>query len=161
MKLQEQIDSTDLDMTEMQVRAFFLGVLCAERPLPFPRALEEILSESPDARSVLEAALQVEWDRLSKNLKRELLAMFPPEADTRTWIELAKDQLDFFLTAMSLSGTNLETCDDEELAGFIDELEDTVEDMDDFLSDADASTEDGEDFKEFLVDAWKEFAETK
>ncbi len=161
MKLQEHIDSTDLDMTEMQVKAFFLGVLCAEKPLPFPRALEEILSESPSAREVLEAPLRLEWDKLTKNLKRELLDIFPQEPDTRAWIDLAKDQLDFFLTAMSLAGTNLETCSDEELAGFIDELEDTVEDMDDFLSDSEASLEDGEDFKEFLLDAWKEFAETK
>jgi hypothetical protein len=161
MKLQDHIDSTELDMTEMQVKAFFLGILCAEKPMPFAKAFEELLTEAPEGRDELEAPLGELWDKLAKNLKGELLNMFPADPEIRSWIDLAKDQLDFFLTGMSLSGTNLETCDDEELAGFIDELEDTVEDMDDFLADSEASPEDGEDFREFLLDAWKEFAEAK
>jgi hypothetical protein len=38
MKIQEQIDSTDLDMTEPQEKAFFLGIRCAEKPLNFSNA---------------------------------------------------------------------------------------------------------------------------
>lgn len=161
MKLQDHINSTDLDMTEAQVKAFFLGVLCAEKPMPFAKALEEILSETPEAKSVLEAPFKETFNHLQKNLKAELGKMFPKENDIHQFIELAKDQLDYFLTALSLSGTNTETCEDEELAEFIDELEDTVEDMEDFLADSDAETQDGEDFKEFLLDAWKEFSDSK
>lgn len=161
MRLQEQIDSTDLDMTEAQVKAFFLGILCAEKPLLFAKALEEILSETPEAKNELEAPLKTTWDHLQKNMKGELEKMLPLEEEASTFIEISKDQLDFFLTGMSLSGTNTESCDDEELASFIDELEETVEDMEDFLADSEASPEDGEDFKEFLIETWKEFAASK
>jgi uncharacterized protein YgfB (UPF0149 family) len=161
MKLQEQIDQTDLDMTEAQVKAFFLGVLCAEKPLSFQKAMDELFAEIADSRKDLEAPLKEVWDQVSKNTKSELEKMFPEEEDIHTFIELSKDQLDYFLTAMSLSGTNTESCNDEELAELIDELEDTVEDMDEFLSDSNATAEDGEDFKEFLLETWSEFTATK
>lgn len=161
MKLQTHINSTDLDMTEAQVKAFFLGVLCAEKPLTFGRALEELLSETPEAMTELGVPMKEFWDHISKNIKTELESIFPHEEDVHNFIEVAKDQLDYFLTGMSLSGTNTESCDDEGLAEFIEELEDTVEDMDDFLADSEATAEDGEDFKEFLLDAWKEFAASK
>ncbi len=161
MKLQEVIDQTDLDMTEVQVKAFFLGVLCAEKPLPFPKAMEELLSETPEAKKELEPVLKKLYDSLKTNLKKELDQMFPEDSDINIYMEVAKDQLDYFLTAMSLSGTNTENCDDEDLAELIEELEDTVEDMDDYLSDSEATPEDGADFKEFLIGTWKDFTATK
>jgi hypothetical protein len=161
MKLQELLEKTDFDMTEAQIRAFFLGVICAERPLPFPKALEELLVEAANVKETLEAPLKKVWDECQANTKAELEKMFPAEDDINQFMELAKDQLDYFLTAMSLSGTNTESCDDEELAALIDELEDSVEDMDDFLSDSNASKQDGEDFKEFLLGTWSEFTDSK
>lgn len=161
MKLQDHIDSTALGMTEIQVKAFFLGALCAEKPMPFQLALTEVLAEAPDTKAVLEGPLKETWDHLQKNLKAELEKMFPPEPDIHTFIEIAKEQLDYFLTAMSLAGTNVDNCDDEALRELIDELEDTVEDMDDFLADSTATTEDGEDFKEFLLGTWAEFTASK
>ncbi|WP_408098784.1 UPF0149 family protein [Peredibacter sp. HCB2-198] len=161
MKLQELINQTDLNMTAEQVKAFFLGVLCAEKPMPFNKALEELLAEAPEAKKDLEVDLRTLWDELSRNTKKGLSEMFPQEEDTRTFIEIAKDQLDYFLTAMTLSGTNSENCEDEELAELIDELEDTVADMDDYLSDEEPNDDDGEDFKGFLLDTWKEFVATK
>lgn len=161
MKLQDLINSTELDMTEVQVNAFFLGVLCAEKPMPFPKALDEILCETPEAKPVLETPFKEVFTHLQKNLKPELEKMFPEEKNIQKFMEIAKDQLDYFLTAMSLSGTHTESCKDEELAELIDELEDTVEDMEDFLSDSEAEAQDGEDFKEFLLDTWKEFTKGK
>lgn len=161
MKLQDHIDSTDLDMTEIQVKAFFLGVLCAEKPMPFAKALEEILSETPDARGTLEVPFKEVWSQLQNNPRGELEKMFPEDSDVHAFIEVAKDQLDYFLTGMSLSGTNMENCDDEELAELIDELEDTVEDMDDFLADSETTTEDGEELRKLLLDTWREFTSTK
>lgn len=161
MKLQDHIDSTNFDMNEIQVKAFFLGVLCAEKPLPFKAALDEILTEFPDVSPVLEAPMKETWDYLKTNLKAELEKMFPEESDIHTFIEVAKNQLDYFLTGMSLSGTNVDNCDDEALRELIDELEDTVEDMDDFLADSTATNEDGEDFKEFLLGTWSEFSASK
>jgi hypothetical protein len=161
MKLQELIDQTDLDMTEAQVKAFFLGVLCAEKPMPFPKALDEILSETPEAKKELEADFKKLYEHLKTNLKAELEKMFPEESEINAFMEIAKDQLDYFLTAMSLSGTNTESCKDEDLAELIEELEDTVEDMDDFLSDSEATPEDGNDFKEFLIGTWADFSASK
>jgi len=161
MKLQELIEQTDFDMTEAQIKAFFLGVICAEKPLPFSKALEELLVEAANVKETLEAPLKKVWDECQANTKAELEKMFPIEEDVNQFIEIAKDQLDYFLTAMSLSGTNTESCDDEDLAELIEELEDSVEDMDDFLSDSNATKEDGEDFKEFLLGTWSEFTATK
>lgn len=161
MKLQELIDQTELDMTEAQVKAFFLGALCAEKPMPFPKALDEILSETPEAKKELEADFKKLYEQLKTNLKSELEKMFPEESDINVFMEISKDQLDYFLTAMSLSGTNTESCKDEDLAELIEELEDTVEDMDDFLSDSEATPEDGADFKEFLIGTWADFTAAK
>lgn len=161
MELREKIESTDLDMTEAQVKAFFLGILCAEKPMPFAKGLEELLAEVPDAKRTLEAPLKVLWDELRTNLKFELDHMFPEEDNIVTFMEISKDQLDFFLTAMSLSGTSTDSCDDEELAELIDELEDTIEDMEEYLEDKDATKEDGENFKEFLLATWADFTSTK
>jgi hypothetical protein len=161
MKLQALIETTDLDMTEMQVKAFFLGVLCAEKPMPSSKAIEELLEEAPEAKKELEVPLKALYDQLKTNLKSELSGMFPEGLDIHSFMEVSKDQLDFFLTAMSLSGTSMESCEDEELAELIDELEDTVEDMEDYLADEDASEKDGEDFKGLLLDTWKEFVATK
>lgn len=161
MKLQELIDQTDLDMTSEQIKAFFLGVLCAERPMPLSKALDELFEEEPEAKASLEPELKKLWDELARGTKKALSEMFPEDKNIRSFMEVAKDQLDFFLTGLSLSGTNAESCDDDELAELIDELEDTVADMDDYLADEDSSDKDGEDFKGLLLDTWNEFVSTK
>ena len=53
MKLHELIGQTDLDMSLAQVKAFFLGVMSAERPMPFAKAAEEMMAESPEAKKQL------------------------------------------------------------------------------------------------------------
>lgn len=161
MKLQALIENTDLEMTEMQVKAFFSGVLCAEKPLPFPKALTELLSEAPTAKKDLEAPLKELFETLQKNLKAELAGLFPEDKNIHSFMEVAREQLDYFLMGMSLSGTHSESCDDEELAELIDELEDSVEDMDNFLSEEDADEAEGEDFKGFFLGTWKDFVATK
>ena len=103
MKIQLLIDSTNLDMTEAQVRAFFLGILCAEKPLPFPNALNEILSETPEARAILEEPLKTVWNELSSNVKTELLNLLPKEKNLSLFLELSKDILDFFQDILDFS----------------------------------------------------------
>lgn len=158
MKLQDHINSTDFQMSEQQVKAFLLGTLCAEKPMPIERAIEELMAENPEAKDLLAAPLKDTWEGLKKNLKKELGLMFSQEEDLIAFMEMARDQLDYFLTGMSLSGTNLDSCKNPELMEFIDELEDTVEDLDDFLSDSEPSAEDGEEFKEFLLGTWADFS---
>jgi hypothetical protein len=157
MKLQDHINSTDFDMTEENVKAFFLGVLCAEKPLAFEKAMAELLLDDPDAAGTLAAPLRETWEALKKNTRSELGKMFSDEADLIAFMEMARDQLDYFLTGMALSGTNVDNCKDLVLRELIDELEDSVEDLDDFLSDSEPA-DDGEDFKEFLLGTWNEFA---
>ncbi len=73
MKLQELIGQTDLDMTPSQVKAFFLGALTAERSLPFPKAMEEMLSEThPDLEQgeELKENLLETWDQYVKIFKQ-------------------------------------------------------------------------------------------
>lgn len=161
MKLQELIDKTDLDITELQVKAFFLGAQSAERPLPFNLAMDELIVDDPEAHDLLEAEFKKLWDELAANYKVELSALFPEIEDLRTFMDVARGQLDYFLMALSLAGTTSETCKDQDLAELIDELEDTVEDLDDYLADEDASDKDGEDFKGFLVDTWADFVASK
>ncbi len=161
MKLQELIDQTELDMTETQIKAFFLGVLCAVKPLPFPKALDELLVEAPEAKKDLEAELKKLWDHLKLNTKAELEKIFPESSNINVFMEVAKEQLDFFLTAMSLSGTNAESCNDEDLVEHIEEFEDMIADLDEYLSDSEATSEDGADFKEYLLGTWSDFIVTR
>jgi uncharacterized protein YgfB (UPF0149 family) len=161
MKLQELIDQTDLEMTEIQVKAFFLGVLCAEKPLSYPQALGELLEAAPGAKKELEEPLKKLWEELRANTKAELGKMFPENQDINAFIEVAKDQLDYFLTALSLSGTNPESCKDEDLAEHIEDLEEIVEDMDEYLTDEDVTAADGADLKEFLLENWAELVSSK
>lgn len=160
MKLQELIAQTDLDMNLSQIKAFFLGVLSAEKPLPFHKAMEELLSESPEARKSLESELKLLWDDLLKNKSAELQKFFPEASDTKEFLDQAKDQLDFFLTAMSLSGTHTESVKNEDLADLIDELEDTVMDLDEYLAEGDVDDAESEELKELLLETWQDYLRT-
>lgn len=157
MNLQALIDSTELDMTVDQVKAFFLGVLCADRPLSFGQALEELLSEAPDSKKELEGELKKMWSMLETNSIKELENIFPQEGDVKVFLEKARDQLDYFLTALTLSGTNSDDCEIEEMGEVIEELEDTVMDMDEYLSVSNPASEDSEQLKENLLESWNEF----
>lgn len=160
MKLQELIGHANLDMSVAHIKAFFLGVLSAERPLPFVKAVEEMMAETPEAIKELEPELKKLWDELVKNRPAELLKLFPESPDLKVFLSNAKDQLDFYLTALSLSGTNTETCKNEDVADLIDELEDTVMDLDEYLSESNPDEAEGEEFKELLVEAWLDYLRT-
>jgi hypothetical protein len=160
MKLHELIGQTDLDMSLAQVKAFFLGVMSAERPLPFAKAAEEMMAESPEATKQLGPELKKLWDELILNKPAELQKMFPESANLNEFLLTAKDQLDFYLTALSLSGTNTETCKNEDVAELIDELEDTVMDLDEYLSESDPDVAEGEELKELLLEAWQDYLKT-
>jgi len=160
MKLQELIGQTNLDMTLAHIKAFFLGVMSAEKPLPFAKAVEEMMAETPEAIKQLEPELKKLWDELLKNRQAELQSLFPESSDLKEFLSNAKDQLDFYLTALSLSGTNTETCKNEDVADLIDELEDTVMDLDDYTSDENADVSEGEELKDLLLEAWQDYLRT-
>lgn len=161
MKLEELIKNSDLDMTYPQVKAFMLGIHCADRPMPFNKAMDELFSEIPEARAEMESELKNLWDETHSKRQVELANMFTETPDLKDWLETSKEQLDYFLTAMSLSGTNVETSENDELTAIIDELEDTIMDMDEYLSEEKPSPEEGEEIKEFLIGTWNDFIEAR
>lgn len=160
MKLQELIGQNHVDMSVAHIKAFFLGVLSAERPLPFVKAVEEMMSETPEAIKPLQPELKNLWDELVKNKPAELQNLFGTSSDLKVFLTNAKDQLDFYLTALSLSGTNTETCKNEDVADLIDELEDTVMDLDEYLSESHVDETEGEELKELLLEAWQDYLRT-
>jgi len=153
MKLQELINQTDLNMTTAQVKAFFLGTLVAEKPLSYSRALAELLTENPENRNILDEELKKLWDELEGKKKIELAQFFPKNSNLREYFEVASEQLDFFLTALSLAGTTPDSCKKEELAEVLNELEEIVMELDEYLA---GPGEEGEDLKELLVETWQE-----
>ena len=161
MKLQELIDSTELEMTPEQIKAFFLGTLCAEKPLTFPRALDELLAETPESKDTLSKDLNALWDEITKSQKKALKDLFPQNDNAKKFLEGAKDQLDYFLMGMSLAGTSIDNCKNEDFATFLEEMEDCLEDIEDWLSEKSPDEEEGESIKEFLQEGWDGFVSSK
>jgi uncharacterized protein YgfB (UPF0149 family) len=157
MELQDLLNNSDLGMTLPQIKAFFLGALSAEKPLPYHKAVGELLAEVSEGKEELEQALKKFWEELAANRKKELANMFNISGNFATFLETSKEQLDYFLTALSLSGTNVETSGNEELSEIIDDLEDTVMELEDYLSSDEQSDEGGEELKEYLLGAWQDF----
>lgn len=157
MKLTEIIEKHELDITIPQIKAFFLGVNSAEKPLPFPKALDELLDESVELKGELEAPLKELWDEITKNLKTELGNLLPVDEELLPFLEASILRLDYFLTGMSLSGTSADSTKNEELAEFIEELEDAIETIDEILSEKKFAQDEAEDMREFLLGAWAEF----
>lgn len=161
MKLQEILTTNDLEVTADQIKAFFLGIHSAERPLPFSKALAEILADTPEHEGILSPELKVLWSRIEADEKKELADMFPQNSDLKSFLETALSHLDYFLTGMSLSGTSSDSCKDEELLEFVEVIEEFTEDLDEYLSEDKPNTEEGELMKNFLLDNWSVFVASK
>lgn len=161
MNIENLLQQTDLGMNSSQVKAFFLGALCADKPLSFDKALAELLAEGPEARDVLEKDLGALYEELKKDLGKALTEMIVDQKDLRMFVEANRDQLDYFLTGLSLAGTNVENAKDEDMAGLIEELEETVEELDDFMADEDADDQVALGYKKFLFETWEEFVALK
>jgi hypothetical protein len=161
MNLHELIEKHDLDLTPDLIKAFFLGALNAEKPLPFNKVLAELLSEDPEASKDMEAELKSYWQELQTKKLLETKNLFGKVADTKSFLDNGRDVLDYFLTSMSLSGTNTESCKDEDVAELIDELEDCVMDLDEYLSEEAPDAEEGEELKGLLIETWSDFLEAK
>jgi len=120
----------DLDMTTLQVKAYLLGALMAEKPRSFEAAFKD-MAEEVQGNDVFKKQTEALYLELKKDLKKSLAETFLSILEEENFFELAQDQLDFFLTALSLSGTHFENCSDENLGEFIDALEDLLMEMED------------------------------
>lgn len=158
MKLTEILTKHELDITIPQIKAFFLGVNSADKPLPFPKALDELLDESVHLKDELEGPLKELWDEIIKNYKTEMGNLLPVDEELSLFLEAAILRLDYFLTGMGLAGTSSENAKDPAVAEFIEEIEDAIETIDEILSEEKLDKEDAEDMREFLLGAWEEFS---
>ena len=161
MKLQEILDKHDLEVSADHIKAFFLGVFSAEKPMPYSKALTEILADTPEYEGELSPELKILWAQIEKDQKKELASMFPTTAEVVPFLESSLTLLDYFLTGMSLSGTNSDSCKDEELLEFVEVIEEFTEDLDEYLSEDKPTLEEGEVLKKFLLDNWNEFINSK
>lgn len=153
MKLQELTKKYDLNID--LIKSFFLGVLNSKKPMKFEAALDELLEHEADAKGELAGELQTFWKELESKKIQETQNLFAAGD-----LELSKDKLDQFLTAMSLCGTHSESVD-EEIGEIIDELEEMLEDMEDYLTEDKPDAEEGEEMKESLTETWQAFIEAK
>ena len=160
MDLQESIDQTSIGMTEGQVRAFFVGVQCADHPMNFTKAVDELLAEHLDAMKDLEFVFKQLWKDIEGNLRGEAENLFPDFRTAKETITTAHANLDYFLTAMSLAGTNSESAQNAHMMELIDSMESILEELEEFMDDPE-DLKVGEDLKHELDQMWTEFMNTK
>lgn len=159
MKIQPLLESTDLETSEIQLKAYLLGGLCAENPAPAHKALEDILNDTAETRTALETPLKEYHAFLQKNLKAELKTMFPENRDVKAYLRTASDLIDEFLVGMSLAGTNSDACDDEDLLEFIELLDEYVAEIETELEDMKSSEAD--ELKTDLLENWNLYVSEK
>jgi DNA-directed RNA polymerase subunit F len=161
MKLQALIDETDLEMTIPQIKAFFLGIMHADKRPAFDKVMDELLAEDPEAQARLAPELKQLWQEMQEHEVRELENFFPAAtSELKDFLLAAQANLDYFLTALTLSGTTAESAN-EEKAELIEYLEETLEELDELLSEAKLDAEQGEELREDLLTNWKEFVDSK
>ena len=158
MKLQQLIDENELELTINDVKSFFLGAHLGKKPLSFDKATTELLNGDEDLVSEFTPHLKSIWNEVEKNKKEVFKQILPTGSNTITFLTNTKNTLDYFLTALSLAGTSSESAQSETLAELIDELEDFILDLDEFLVEENPSTTDANELKEFAMEIWEELS---
>lgn len=158
MGLESLLSSTDTNLTEGQIRAFYLGTFFADRPVPFQTAMEEVLMEAEvDDLKSWEKDMKALYDRMKADASGEMKKLIEEDADLKKFLQNALGRLDYFLTGYAVSGAT----DDEDAAEVVEELEDTVLDLEDYLADEKATKESGQELKKLVLDTWKEITALK
>ncbi len=158
MSLKTLLSETDSSLTEGQIRAFYLGTFMADRPVPFKTAMEEVLmaAEIDDYKS-WEKDMKDLHDQVKANVHGEMKKLIEDETDLKKFLQNSLGKLDYFLTGYAVSGAT----DDEDAAELVEELEDTVLDLEDYLADESATKEAGAELKKLTLDTWKELVNLK
>lgn len=158
MSLQTLLASTDTNLTEGQIRAFYLGTFMADKPVPFRTAMEEVLMEAEiDDYKAWEKDMKALHDQVKADISGEMKKLIVDEADLKSFLQTSLGRLDYFLTGYAVSGAT----DDEDAAELVEELEDTVLDLEDYLADESATKESGLELKKLTLETWKELVEIK
>lgn len=151
MSLQELIKAAELDISEGQIKAFFLGAQIGDKPLTFSKTMGELFADIPDEKKTLENELNKLWDSLVANTEKELANLFKGPADLKSYLTTALQRLDFFLTGLSLAGSFA----DKKLTEASEELENVVLDLDDYILEGNTDL-DADELKDQLEGAWDE-----
>lgn len=158
MGLQTLLSATDTNLTEGQIRAFYLGTFMADKPVPFKTAMEEVLMEAEvDDYKPWEKEMKALHDQVKANIQKEMKNLIVDEADLKAFLQTALGRLDYFLTGYAVSGAT----SDEDSAELVEELEDTVLDLEDYLADESGTKENGMELKKLTLDTWKELIALK
>lgn len=158
MSLETLLATTETGLTEGQIRAFYLGTFMADRPVPFKTAMEEVLMEAEiDDLKPWEKDMKALHDRVKANVHKEMSGLIEDNADMKKFLQDALGRLDYFLTGYAVSGAS----DDNDTSELVEELEDTVLDLEDYLADESGTKESGVELKKLTVDTWNELVALK
>lgn len=149
-------------MESQNIRAFFLGTLTAENPMPFHKAVDEIFVAAPEDKAQFEADLKKEWDSITTNLKTEMIQLMDDKGMSDIdFLKVAQENLDYYLTGLSLSGTNTESSSDEDFADLLDEMEDVVLDLEEYIMEEKFEANETKEFKEVVQSLWTDMIEAR
>jgi hypothetical protein len=158
MSLKNLLSSHDTTLTEAQIRAFYLGTFMADRPVPFQTAMEEVLMEAEiDDYKAWEKDMKALYDQVKGNVHKEMKNLVEDETDLKKFLQSSLARLDYFLTGYAVSGAS----DVEDVAEVVEELEDTVLDLEDYLANEEATKESGMELKKLTLETWKELVDLK
>jgi hypothetical protein len=158
MGLQTLLSDTDTNLTEGQIKAFYLGTFLADRPVPFKTAMEEVLMEAEvDDYKAWEKDMKALYDQVKANVPAEMKKLVEDQADLKNFLQDSLGKLDYFLTGYAVSGAS----DDNDTSELVEELEDTVLDLEDYLADDSGTKESGAELKKLTLDTWNELVALK
>jgi hypothetical protein len=96
-------------------------------------------------------------DQVKANVHKELINLIVEEADLKSFLQTSLARFDYFLTGYAVSGAS----DDEDTAEVVEELEDTVLDLEDYLADEASTKESGLELKKLALETWKDIVALK
>lgn len=153
-------------MNALQARAFFAGVLTGTKPLKFQQALKELVKDDEEAAAIGEAALQDIWSKCEKGLRAERKAMLKITAkDLSGQIAELSAIGDYFLTGLTVAGTDFEDMPNEDASDLLTEMEDHLLLLDEWIAEGEEGDpsatwkQDGEKYKAEFLEIWKELEE--
>ncbi len=158
MALSTLLATTDASITEGQIRAFYLGTFVADKPVPFKTAMEEVLMEAEiEDYKIWEKDMKALHDHVKANVHKEMDALLEESSDLKKFLQDALGRLDYFLTGYAVSGAS----DDNDTAELVEELEDSVLDLEDYLADESSTKENGLELKKLTLATWKDVVTLK
>jgi hypothetical protein len=158
MSLKDLLSSQSSSLSEGQICAFYLGTFMADKPVPFKTAMEEVLMEAEiDDYKPWEKDMKALYDQVKTDVHGEMKKLIEDSGDLKKFLQESLGKLDYFLTGYAVSGASA----DDDTSEVVEELEDTVLDLEDYLADEAATKESGAELKKLTLETWKELVDLK